>query len=118
MQGWLVAYLLTCAVELPIVVWALRTVGWWPGLPRALALAWVLQLTHPLLWLVNPPNMATTMLAEVIIVLVEGSVLALWASTTRRAATPSNWRTGLLIALAANAASLAVGLLGQLLNRW
>ena len=89
MQAWLLAYALTCAIEIPIVVWALRTLGWWPGWGRALALAWALQLTHPILWLVNPPTFGAVLAAEVVIVLVEGAALALWAGHGLRVRGPS-----------------------------
>ena len=126
MQAWLLAYALTCAIEIPIAVWALRTLGWWPGWGRTLALAWALQLTHPVLWLVNPPSFAAMLVAEAVIVLVEGAALALWAGHglhLRDRSRPSylghlrdrslgarTWWLAMLVSLLANSVSLAVGL--------
>jgi hypothetical protein len=68
MQHWLVAYLITCAVEIPIIMAMVRGLHWrstatHPRLDLA-AMAWALQLTHPILWLVNPVFPAGTAVAE------------------------------------------------------
>lgn len=109
MQWWQ-AYLLTLAVELPVVLVALRAarvigrdgVSW----PRALALVWAINLTHPLLWLIRPTGGALVV-AEVFIAVAEG--LLLWAGC-RRAGRGAGL-VCILAATAANATSFLVGLL-------
>lgn len=114
MLAWLIAYLLTCAVEVPIVVAMVIAVGWRPrrGVGEVVALAWALQLTHPLLWLIRPPFPSALLVAEAAIVVIEGAALFAWA--VARGGAPRTVRTfslALLTALVANAASLALGLL-------
>lgn len=121
MMAWLVAYLVTCAVEIPIVVAAVRTLGWRPTGPHPLAgtvaVAWLLQVTHPVFWLVNPAFPSGVLLAEVVIVLVEAATLYLWA--TLRAGEPHVLRTAALaasVSFVANGASFAVGLLASVVQ--
>lgn len=105
MQAWLVAYLLTCAIEIPIVATCLRLVGWTPpgrGRWRGIAIAWLLQLTHPVAWLLGPYAWPQLIITEVLITLVEGAVLAL---VFRRA-----WTLALAISAVANGVSLLAGL--------
>lgn len=118
-MSWLAAYLLTCVIEIPIVVGCLRALDWTPagrvGWLRAVGFAWLLQLTHPVLWLVAPSSWPTMVLAELVVTLIEGAALAalvtIWgtaANLTGRMA-----RLAVLVSLLANASSLLVGLLVQ-----
>lgn len=119
MLSWLIAYLVTCAVEIPIVVLLLRRLGWCPAgavpATRATGLAWSLQVTHPVLWLVNPGSLGGVLVAEALIVMVEAAALCWWAVARMRVAPgPDTWRRALLVSLVANAASFAVGLVPSL----
>ena len=120
MLDWLVAYLLTCAVEIPLVVALVRRLGWAPGsalpLAETVALAWALQLTHPLLWLVGTPDVARHVAAEVAVTVVEGTALAAWATGPCGAdRSRKTWDRAMLVAVVANGSSLALGLLLRLL---
>lgn len=114
---WPLAYGLTLLVEMPLVLFLMRTAGWVPrssdgGLswPRAVLLAWALNLTHPVLWWAAPSGMGELLVAESLIVLVEGVALAGVAWWVTRPSRPGVVvAMGLLIALAANFASFAVG---------
>lgn len=154
MDQWLWAYLLTCAIEIPIVV--AMILGWLPrtgplhprlsrdfglhgassnaksrhnatthtaGIPNPrrfsilelVALAWALQLTHPVLWLIDPPFPAPALLAEVVIVLVEGAAIYAWATIRAKATRGrATFEMSVLIAFCANAASLLAGLIRAL----
>lgn len=75
---WWQAYLLTLVVEVPIVLAGLRAariVGPRISWPRAVLLAWAVNLTHPVLWWIAPGG-AGLLIAEVVIVVAEG--MALW----------------------------------------
>ena len=99
------ALLLTVAVEAPLWVAGLRATGSSAPL-RGLAVAiGVNLLTHPLLWTVLAPAPALTsvLAAEGCVVLVEAAVV--------RLVTGRGPGVALLLALGANAASLACGLL-------
>lgn len=120
MLDWLVAYLLTCAVEIPLVVALVRRLGWAPGSARPLAetvaLAWALQLTHPLLWLVGTPDVARLVAAEVSVTVVEVTALAAWVIGRCGAdRSRTTWGRAMLVAVVANGSSLALGLLLRLL---
>ena len=80
------------------------------------AMAWALQLTHPILWLVNPVFPAGTAVAEALIVLVEAGGIYWWAAARAGVSrgTHTRWWC-LLIAFTANAASFLLGLLLVLL---
>lgn len=106
-MDWWQAYLLTLAVEMPIVLLALRaariaghSIPWW----RIVAFAWAVNLTHPILWWIRPEG-GWLVLAEVIIALVEG--LVLWWGCRRE------WRLSFYLVLAAlaNTCSVLAGLL-------
>lgn len=122
MLAWLSAYLVTCAVEVPLVVWLTRRLGWWgeagpggaagPRLPEAVAVGWTLQLTHPVLWLVDPEPWAGLLVAEGVIVAVEALALAGWAARRLKVSPPVGG--ALLVTLVANASSLVVGLAAAL----
>ena len=112
MVEWAIAYLITCLVEVPLVVALVRGLGWRAErAPGVLLMAWLLQLTHPLLWLVGPTGIWQVVAAELAVVAVEGAALTWWA--TSRAGVTRSWRTlerAALIAVIANAASLLAGL--------
>ncbi|MCE9635185.1 MAG: hypothetical protein K8T90_05705 [Planctomycetes bacterium] len=103
------AFLLTLAIELPIVVGAVR---WTRAAPTGLAWTLVLALganavTHPLLWLADAalrPHLALAprwTVLELAVVAVEGTIYAAAGLGARR---------GAAVALAANAASFVAGL--------
>lgn len=101
----MVAYLLTCAIEIPIVAASLRLLGWTrpgSGWWRGIAVGWLLQLTHPLAWLLGPYSWPQLVVAELVITLVEGIALAL---IVRR-----GWTLALAISAVANGVSLLAGL--------
>lgn len=110
---WAVAYLITCLVEVPLVVALIRGLGWRAKhAPAAVVMAWLLQLTHPVLWLVHPTGIWAVVAAELVVVAVEGAALHWWAVC--RAGADCSWQTlerALLIAFIANAASVLVGLI-------
>ena len=113
MTQWAVAYLITCLVEVPLVVALVKGLGWRSErAPGAVAMAWLLQLTHPVLWLAHPGDLWGVAGAEVAVVLVEAAGLYWWA--VRRAgvvATAGNLERALLVAFIANATSLLAGLI-------
>ena len=104
--GWLAAFLLTVAVEVPVAGWLLRRDE--PDRVRLVLLtAFASLATHPIVWyvwtqvfLVGTP--AYLVAAEAFAVLVEAAFY--WAAF--RGVRPSR---ALLISLAANAASFATG---------
>jgi len=104
-MSWGEAFALTLAVEVPLYVAALVGLRLAP-LRRGLLAAVVVNLaTHPLLWwaLSRDVTMGAVVLAEVCVVLVEGLIV--------RVVTRRDGLLALLVALGANAASFAVGLL-------
>lgn len=118
MQAWLVAYLVTCTVEIPVVVTLLRYMAWRPvgryPLAQCVAVAWSLQLTHPIFWWIDPSFPSGVLVAEVVIVLVEAAGLCLWAvfRCGVRCGTEAATLAG-LVSFAANGASFALGLLAS-----
>lgn len=114
MLAWLGAYLLTCAVEIPTVVVLLRALGWRDRgrhpLVCAVFLAWVLQVTHPMLWALDPAYPGALLLAEGAIVAVEAAGIYVWAvlRADAGAGLPTASRA-LLVSLIANGSSLALG---------
>lgn len=131
---WFAAYLVTCAIEIPLVVFLVWTLSWRPrvnpvvdkpsdpgrrgaALARITILAWALQCTHPLLWLAHPVDLPGTVAGEIIVALAEGLVLSIWAA--------KNWsfpfgakpyRGALVVSVIANAASFAAGLAWSLIR--
>ena len=106
---WLVAFIWTVALELPIYVLFLRRrfKAWWA--PCLLTLA-VDVVTHPALWYVVPrfePHEAWLALAEGGVVFVEGVLVAL--ALSRRPSASDVW-DAMSSSLAANAFSTEAGL--------
>lgn len=104
-------------IEIPIVVWLFGRLGWQSSrAPRAATLAWLLQLTHPVLWLIKPEGLSGLLAAETVVTLVEGAVIWWWARyrVAAEPGVPVAWYS-LGIAFVANAASLFVGLVLQVL---
>lgn len=106
-RSWLVAFVLTCALELPVVAFATR--GFETKLRRVLAVALAAQvLTHPLVWFAFPAlplldHEGRFWLSELFAWLAEAALYTGLLSSV------SVWR-GLGISGVANAISLAVGL--------
>ncbi|MGC3955370.1 MAG: hypothetical protein QM804_14180 [Propionicimonas sp.] len=112
MTEWAAAYLITCLVEVPLLVALLRGLGWRARrAPGAVLLAWLLQCTHPVLWLVHPREVWAVAVAEAVVVLVEAAGVAWWAVRRAEAGlTRGTLERSLLVAVIANAASLLIGL--------
>lgn len=112
-QLWLLAFVLTCACELPVATVGLsRRMPWERALVGALGAQ---LLTHPALWYLVPrfsPWWAWMLLAEAGVTLVEATV---FVAILRAAG--DDWRDALVrgpvVALTANALSLGVGLVLQ-----
>lgn len=109
---WAVAYLITCAVEVPLIVVLVRGLGWRAErAPGSWLMAWLLQLTHPVLWLAGPVEVWALAIAEVVVTVVEATGLYWWATVlARQPGTATTAESALLIAVIANAASLLTGL--------
>lgn len=103
---------MTCLVEMPIVVALVRGLGWRPlRRPGVITVAWLLQFTHPVLWVVNPADVLGLALAELAVVAVEGAGLYWWAiSRTDAPRTFGTLERALLVVFIANASSFLVGL--------
>jgi hypothetical protein len=131
--GFLPAFVLTFAIELPAYLLGWASLGWLrrragsvlrPG--PAIGLVLVLNLiTHPLLWLAAGAAPELVVIFELLVVAVEGSIVALLIRRRlrprrgSRAAPAWAW----LVALGANALSVLVGLvvlrlLIDLLSGW
>lgn len=104
---WLRAFAVTCAVEIPLVVWALGRLGT-ASRARRLAVAFLAQaLTHPVLWYVVPPPppepeayAVWLILCESGVTLVEGLLFACFVGLVR----------GLGLSIVANAVTTLLGL--------
>lgn len=112
-MSWAWAFVLTVAVETPLIGWLGRRLGWFGGrlghLGRLVSAAVLINLvTHPLLWLVRPRSTPALLIAEIVIVLVEAALW--WALVRQRPA------ACLGVAFVANAVSFAVGLAVGLLK--
>lgn len=112
----LIAFALTCLVEVPLFVLGCRALGWIGPLPDRVLRVWsavllglgVNLLSHPLLWAVASNLPATSypawfLLAEAGVVLLEA--LVVWLVVRR----DPGWI--LLLCLGTNAASVVTGLL-------
>ena len=105
-EGWFAAFVLTLAVEVPVVVLLLRRAG----MPPARAFAWAVFAnlsTHPVVWFVIPQLLDVgtpgyTAVAETWAVLAEATLYWL-------AVVDLGVRRSLLVAVVANAASWAAG---------
>jgi hypothetical protein len=109
-MSWPVAFVWTCAIELPIYALVLgrRFQRWWTVCLLVLVAN---VLTHPALWFLAPrfsPYWLWLVIAESCVVAVE---TLLFAVALRRAGSLSPGALAFAAALAANAASTAVGLL-------
>jgi len=122
-EGFPVAFVLTCVIEIPAYLGAFSALGWIrPGrgplsVRSALALAVAVNLvTHPPLWafaLRSGTASARTLLAELVVAIVEG--LLIFAVVRRRGPYPETWSNRLswsmMVAVGVNTLSLLVGLL-------
>ena len=111
MNGWLPAFVFTQIVEIPIYLWAIAHARNRSFRPFDLAIAFgASAITHPLLWIFFPVGLsprayvATTAVAEILVVLVE----ALWLRIF-------GVERALLWSFVANAASLGLGMLSRAL---
>jgi hypothetical protein len=110
-SSWPLAFLWTCALELPIYVLVIgrRFERWW----AACLLTFVLNAaTHPVLWFLFPrfdPLAVWLVVAEGWVTFVEAATvtMVLWRTTSFRGAAAR----GVIAALAANAFSAALGLI-------
>lgn len=104
-------YALTLLVEVPLLLAVMRALGWLPvlGLPRALLVGWLVNLTHPVLWgLTAGASWSAVLAGEVVVVLVEA--LALTLLVRRLGGIAVETGTGLLAAVLTNSVSFGVGL--------
>lgn len=121
-HGFLISFVLTCAIEVPAYLGAFAALGWVrrDGGPltrrSAIAVAVAANLiTQPLLWsfALEAPGIGALLLAELAGVGVEGAVI--FAVVRRRGKHPEGWGSRLawcgMIAMGVNALSLLVGLL-------
>jgi hypothetical protein len=105
---WLAAFLITLAVEVPIVALLLRR---HLGLAQAAAIAVLAQIaTHPALWFLVPqfdPYLLWVAVAESGVVLVES---AIFATALHRSGADRWIARGFLVALVANLITTTIGL--------
>lgn len=122
--GFPIAFLLTCAIEVPAYLAAFWLLGWCRSRPSAyrpltirsaLTLAFLLNLiSHPLLWLaaLRYDSTGQRIVAETCVAFLEGMLI--FAVVSRRPGTESRIsRLGwsLLIAIGVNTLSLLIGLI-------
>lgn len=107
MRGWLIAFLFTQVVEIPIWAFGLRRAE--PRLDRRLAIAFGASLlTHPLVWFAFPRLVTGTYVGMVVVAeLFAWFVEAMYMSGF-------GLKRALWWSLAANGASMSLGLL----SRW
>jgi len=110
---WLRAFVLTCAIEIPVytaVLW--RPWGGARRLASLLLLGFALQLaTHPALWFLAPrfePYATWVVVMELLVWAVEGGLVALALGGRPRPRVALGW--GLLASFAANLTSTLIGL--------
>ena len=110
--GWVPAFLVTLALEVPVYLWTTRSVF---AFRQATLVALTLNFaTHPLAWamlasLSHPFPMAF-FAVEAIVWLAEAGLLKLW-SHGRFGRRPLPWQEAFVISFAANGLSAGVGLL-------
>lgn len=105
-SGWIVAFVATVAIELPIVVYLLR--GAEPNLTRAGGLVVFANLaTHPIVWFVISQLFLIGTVAYV--VAAESWAVAIEAVFYRIAIVDLSLGRAVLVAVAANTASFALG---------
>jgi hypothetical protein len=122
-DGFVVAFVLTCAVELPAYLLAFTTLGWYqvrPSPQRPLTLLSALGvglavnlITHPMLWAVarGLDTPVELLFAELAVAVVEGAVIfAVVRARRGEESLASRLRWSLLTALGVNTLSLLVGL--------
>jgi hypothetical protein len=123
-DGYLVAFLLTCVVELPAYLLAFTTLGWCrlrPSPRRPLTVLSALGvglavnlITHPLLWTVarELSGPADLLVAELVVAVVEGLLIFVLVQTRRAEdeSRASRMRWSMLTAVGVNTLSLLVGL--------
>jgi hypothetical protein len=119
-NGFPVAFVLTCVIEVPAYVGAFSALGWIRpgrgplGRGQAVALAFAVNLvTHPLLWaFALQAALTPRLLAEIVVAVVEGSLI--FAVVRRRGPYPETWGNrlswSLMVAVGVNTLSLLVGL--------
>jgi hypothetical protein len=113
--GYALAFGLTWLIETIVYLWVFRSLGWLAAgsrlrVGRAVLVVFGLNLaTHPLLWLFTSavPGIGPLVAAEALVVLVEGTLLALVAPDPDRR---ERWVWSMLAALLANAVTLLFGL--------
>ncbi len=123
-NGFPVAFVLTCVIELPVYLLAFAALGWCRARPSpnrpltvrtALALALAVNcITHPVLWAltVRRPEPGRLLAAELCVALVEGLLIFLVVLRRRgRETSASRLSWSLLTALGVNTLSLLIGLL-------
>jgi hypothetical protein len=124
-NGFPVAFVLTCVIEIPAYVGAFSALGWIrPGrgplsVRSAIALALGVNLvTHPVLWafaLRAGSASVGTLLAELVVAVVEGGLI--FAVVRRRGPYPETWSNRLswsmMVAVGVNTLSLLVGLVAM-----
>jgi hypothetical protein len=122
-NGFPVAFVLTCLIELPVYVLAFAALGWCRSRPSAhrpltirtaLGLGLALNcLTHPALWAMSlrQPQPGRLLTAELSVALIEGLLVFLVVLRRRgRETTVTRLKWALLTALGVNTLSLLVGL--------
>lgn len=122
-DGFGVAFVLTCLVELPAYLLAFATLGWYqvrPSPQRPLTLLSALGIglavnliTHPMLWAVarGLDTPVELLFAELAVAVVEGTVIfAVVRARRGEESLTSRLRWSLLTALGVNTLSLLVGL--------
>ncbi|AKV02117.1 hypothetical protein AKJ09_08780 [Labilithrix luteola] len=108
--GWLGAFAFTQAVEVPIYARALRC-GW----ARA---AGASALTHPIVWFVFPA-VAELLSLEWLTMVIIAELFAWWAEAAYfRKVARVPWPRALAVSLAANGASVLLGLLSRACFDW
>jgi hypothetical protein len=122
-NGFPVAFVLTCLIELPVYLLAFAALGWCRNRPSpnrpltirtALGLALAVNcITHPVLWAASlrQPEPGRLLIAEIGVALIEGLVIFLVVLRRRgRETAASRLAWSLMSAVGVNTLSLLVGL--------